>query len=242
MNEQSKQLTAEEMWILSHQYAYLSQDCGVAESALTHIPHVMEDYAAQQTAALREELAEANEAKFSAICQHQQADIELQRVKYKLERLEAVKKELQYKSENLTEALKQIAHYENRLEAVKKERDQWHETYQNEHINLLEVTHQRDECKDILIEIKESAITHETTDRAITNLLSRISCGETKPVETYHIYHYLAFENPPNPEENVLWYRMGEPPYSGSMLDTDFPGLDYFYAWTLIPAPPETSK
>lgn len=37
--------------------------------------------------------------------------------------LEAVKTELQYKSENLTEALRQIEHYENRLEVVKQEWD-----------------------------------------------------------------------------------------------------------------------
>lgn len=107
---------------------------------------ISEQYADQQTAALREDIGRLQTSKqeWADLAFKRRAELDKEKgmrlaqgvyVQQLKDELEAVETELQYKSENLTEALRQIEHYENRLEAVKKElqgmKDEYHAIDEN---------------------------------------------------------------------------------------------------------------
>jgi hypothetical protein len=58
-----------------------------------------------------------------------------------------------------------------------------------------------------------------------------------KPVN--EITFHLIDEDLPEDIQPVLWWYKGAgcPPYCGSMADTDFPNIDFFFAWCEIPNP-----
>lgn len=171
--QEGKPLTAEEMYNETSLF-------GVHDEVIS----LMEVFAAQETAALREELEEqkrltqkAKDGQDMANSACERRGKELEAVKKERDDLFKVINDLQssYKG-----AMNDKIIFEKGFNAAKEATDNslgYLKICQEE---LIKVTRQRDECKDILIEIKESAIIHETTDRAITNLLSRISSGETK--------------------------------------------------------------
>lgn len=211
----------------------------------------------QQTASLREEL----EA-MTAQCQ-----LHYDFAQKKVLELEAVKKahatEVRLLRQDVFSGVKQVADLHTQLEATKKERE---EAKQGRWVNeggLLIIPYleykrtidQRDEAVKLLREwliysVPDESDRGQSIEEDTEDFLSRQSSGETKPPEIPDsspisqkiTFHLLDNENPPYPEENVLWWYKGPgcPPYSGSMLDEEFPGLGYFVAWCNIPTPPES--
>lgn len=180
----------------------------------------MEEYAAQQTALLSEKLKAYECGGHTLI-----ATTELAALREEIRIAKQVEAEYLTLYKELEAVKKDKEYLYNRLEETKDERD--------EAVKLLQEFGQ----------IKSPCAEHDWHKRYI-QFLQRLSSGETKPAEIPDSskieFHYLDGENPPYPEENVLWYRKGEPPYSGSMLDEDFPGLGYFFAYCDIPVPPES--
>jgi len=78
------------------------------------------------------------------------------------------------------------------------------------------------------------------------NTGNMVKKGQITHTDKYEITYTVidhSDEGQSLPEENetVSWWAKGsgEPPYVGTMLDDDFPGLDYFFCWSNIPNPPE---
>lgn len=66
-----------------------------------------------------------------------------------------------------------------------------------------------------------------------------------RKVQTTWVLQFTALQdnNPflePEPESCCLWFYRGEgcPPYVGSMIDNDFPGVKEFFCWCPCPEPP----
>lgn len=69
--------------------------------------------------------------------------------------------------------------------------------------------------------------------------------GQITHTDKYEITYTVIDHNDEGqslPEENetVSWWFKGAgcPPYVGTMIDDDFPGMEYFFAWSTIPEPP----
>lgn len=88
---------------------------------------------------------------------------------------------------------------------------------------------------DLAIDIRAQIAFHKIVPKAYFPAIEDI-------MHTNPVFFQLIDPEDDNtlPEDNqpVLWYCEGEPPYSGTMVDEDFPGLEYFKFWCAIPQPP----
>lgn len=155
MAENNKPLTAEDIYTKNTQPIYN----GVMGVVKGKFIKAMEEYAAQETAALREEL------------EHVKAD----RRRYT---------EMFLSEKGLREQAERIYNTEHaELEAVKKERAEWINEGQKVMLQRDEVTRQRDEVVELLHDVHRYYTIPEDAHyrKRFFNLLSRLSSGETKP-------------------------------------------------------------